>query len=145
MKYLVIAFVLYSPIPFTDYLNSLQTLNDQYPKMKESYYRVIDQETKKTVFENKEICALIYVESRFNEKAVSPSGAIGLTQIMPYHGTFNAEQSIVWTINHLQKECLKTANGNKYLSFAYYHGGNGRKFLRRIDQDYVFAILKRLT
>jgi hypothetical protein len=47
MKYLVIALLLYTPVPFTDFANSLQTLQDQYPKMKESYYRVIDRETKK--------------------------------------------------------------------------------------------------
>ena len=126
------------------YQNSYMVLQDKYPNMKRSWYYIIDRETKDTVYDNKDICALIWVESRFNEKAVSPSGARNLTQIMPYHGIYNAEQSIVWTIKHLQKECLKTAKGNKVLSYAYYHGGNGRKFLRRIDQKYVISILSRV-
>jgi soluble lytic murein transglycosylase-like protein len=112
--------------------------------MKHSYFKVIDRETKKTVFENREICAQMWVESRFNENAVSPSGARGLLQIMPYHGIFNPEQNIAWAVNHLQKECLKTAKGNKALSFAYYHGGLNRKFLRKIDQQYVIEIMKRV-
>jgi len=37
------------------------------------------------------LATLIYVESKYNEKAVSPKGAIGLMQIMPETGAWIAE------------------------------------------------------
>ena len=149
MKFIIIALMLLSSICYHQYniptyQNSCLVLQDQYPKMKETYYLVIDRETKNTVFENRDICALIWVESRFNENAVSYTGARGLTQIMPYHGYYNPEQSIRWTINHLQTTCIPAAHGIKTVAFAYYHGGENRKHLRPIDQKYVIEILKRV-
>ena len=38
------------------------------------------------------VCAVIYVESRFDEKAASNKGAIGLMQIMPDTGKWAAEK-----------------------------------------------------
>jgi soluble lytic murein transglycosylase-like protein len=149
MKYLAIAIILYSPIPFTDFLNSYQTLQDKYPKMKHSYFKVIDRETKKTVFENREICALIDHESArtWNPSIESYAGAVGLMQIMPYHPVkdrTDPEQNLTWGINHLQTRCIPNAKGSKLLSYAFYHGGEHRKFLRKVDQQYVIAIIKRL-
>jgi soluble lytic murein transglycosylase-like protein len=149
MKYIIIALILYTPIPFTDYLNSLQTLQDQYPKMKESYYRVIDRETKKTVFHSKEICAIIDHETRktWDPSIESYAGAVGLMQIMPFHPVkdrTDPEQNLTWGIAHLQKRCIPAAHGIKTLAIAFYHSGEGRKFLRPIDQKYVIEILKRL-
>lgn len=149
MKYLLIIIILYSPIPFTDFKNSLQTLQDQYPKMKESYYRVIDRETKKTVFENREICALIDHETirTWNPSIMSYAGAVGLMQVMPFHPVkdrTNPEQNITFGISYLSGECLIKSNGNKLLAMARFHGGPNRTCLRRVDQQYVCAIIKRI-
>jgi soluble lytic murein transglycosylase-like protein len=66
---------------------------------------------------------------------------------MPFHPVKDRndpEQNLIWGINHLQKRCLLNAKGSKLLAFAYYHGGENRKFLRRVDQQYVCAIIKRI-
>ena len=154
MKFIIIALMFLSSICYHQYnmptyQNSCMVLQDKYPKMKRSWYCIIDRETKTTVFENREICAVIDYESAqtWNPSIVSCAGAVGLMQIMPYHGVkdrTDPEQNLVWGISHLQTRCIPAAHGIKTLAFALYHGGCNRKFLRSIDQKYVIEIMNRV-
>ena len=81
--------------------------------------------------------SIMRVESKFNEKALSQSGAVGLMQIMPETGKWIAEQLDeeegnlydvdrnirygVWYIAELTKEF----GGNKVLALAAYNAGRG--------------------
>lgn len=75
--------------------------------------------------------ALVWQESAFKSKAVSPAGAKGLTQLMP--GTakemgvtdvFDPEQSIKGGLGYLAKK-LKETKGNISLALAAYNAGYG--------------------
>jgi soluble lytic murein transglycosylase-like protein len=110
----------------------------------------LTERQKKTVFENREICSLIDHETihTWNPAITSHSGAVGLMQEMPYHPVSDRtdpEQNIKFGIAYLSGECLIKAKGNKPMAFAKFHGGPNREFLRRVDQNYVIAILKRLS
>ncbi len=87
------------------------------------------------------VASLIKVESKFNERAKSKKGAIGLMQIMPTTGDWAAEQMGIidfepemlydpkvniqvgtWYLSNLHNEF----SGNLNLVIAAYNGGRGR-------------------
>lgn len=97
---------------------------------------------------------LIWKESRFDEKAVSPAGAEGIAQFMP--GTakivgladaFDMNQAIPASARHLAD--LKRSLGNLGLAAAAYNAGEGRVdrwlrsggFLPLETENYVLDIL----
>jgi len=75
--------------------------------------------------------ALIFAESSYDPKAVSPAGAIGLMQLMPatadrygVKDLYNPEQNVRGGVRHL-KELLAQFDGNVELAVAAYNAGPG--------------------
>lgn len=102
------------------------------------------------------LARLIWLESRFDERAVSPKGALGVAQFMP--GTarrrgladpFDPEQAIPAAAAYLAE--LRAAFGNLGLAAAAYNGGedrvaawlSGRRGLPGETLAYVHAITFR--
>ena len=96
---------------------------------------------------------LIWKESRFDHKAVSPAGAEGIAQFMPATAKlvgitdpFDIEQAIPGAARHLSD--LKKNLGNYALAAAAYNAGEGRVwrwlssggFLPLETEDYVYSI-----
>lgn len=96
---------------------------------------------------------LIWKESRFDHNAVSPVGAEGIAQFMPYTASerglsdpFDIEQAIPASASFLRD--LKQAFGNWGLAAAAYNAGSGRVsswirsggFLPLETEDYVLDI-----
>ncbi len=96
---------------------------------------------------------LIWKESRFDHQAVSPVGAEGIAQFMPYTAKergladpFDVEQAIPASASFLHD--LKAAFGNWGLAAAAYNAGTGRVsswirtggFLPLETEDYVLDI-----
>ncbi|QYK54625.1 MAG: lytic transglycosylase domain-containing protein [Fimbriimonadaceae bacterium] len=101
--------------------------------------------------------ALITQESGFNPKAVSPAGALGLSQLMPKTAKslgvtdpFNATQNLEGGAKYLA-QMMKEFNGDTKLALAAYNAGPGA--VRRAGgippfqetQDYVKKILGNLN
>lgn len=101
--------------------------------------------------------ALINQESSFNPKAVSPAGAMGLTQLMPRTAKslgvtdpFDATQSLEGGAKYLA-QMMKEFNGDPKLALAAYNAGPGA--VRRAGgvppfqetQDYVKKILGKVN
>lgn len=97
---------------------------------------------------------LIWKESRFDEKAVSPVGAEGIAQFMPATAkavgladAFDKEQAIPASARHLAE--LKRNLGNLGLASAAYNAGEGRVgrwlvsggFLPIETEEYVLDIM----
>lgn len=83
------------------------------------------------------VAAVIFQESRFNPKAVSPAGAQGLMQFMPgtartmarevgrtSYDIFDAETSVQFGAAHL-RDLLVKYNGNLDAALAGYNAGTG--------------------
>jgi hypothetical protein len=74
--------------------------------------------------------ALIAQESRFNPNAISPVGALGLCQIMPYNlekgSNWKDPRTNILRAEKLFKEHLKSCGGNEVLALASYNAGLGR-------------------
>jgi soluble lytic murein transglycosylase-like protein/TolA-binding protein len=97
------------------------------------------------------ISAIIRQESIFNARIVSPAGAIGLMQIMPYTGQeiaadlkepfyndslYSPAVSIRYGTHYIRKQ-LNQFNGNMVLAIAAYNGGphNAKKWLALNSDD----------
>ncbi len=93
------------------------------------------------------VCAVMRQESIFDDQIVSPAGAVGLMQIMPYTGEeiagdlkvsfavdslYRAETNIRFGTYYLSK-LLNQFNGSHVLALAGYNGGphNARKWYNR--------------
>lgn len=105
------------------------------------YYReMIVQEAEKHEQDPRLIAAIIWVESRFKDHALSSKGAMGLMQIMPTTGFWAAEMVRLelqeaeelleprvnialgtWYFHNL----LQVFDGNIYAALAAYNGGQG--------------------
>jgi len=78
------------------------------------------------------IKAIIHVESRFDYRAVSPRGAVGLMQIRPktassqgYRNPYNPKENIYAGVGHL-RFLLDFFEGDQYLALAAYNAGVSR-------------------
>jgi soluble lytic murein transglycosylase-like protein len=83
------------------------------------------------------IKAIIHVESRFDHRAVSPRGAVGLMQIRPrlassqgYRDPFNPKENIYAGAGHL-RNLLDYFAGNQYLALAAYNAGVSRVLIHK--------------
>lgn len=80
------------------------------------------------------VLAVIQVESRFKPHAVSPAGARGLMQVMPFwlHEIGWPKQNLFHTETNLRLGCtilkyyLDEADGNLYEALSLYNGSAGR-------------------
>ncbi len=104
------------------------------------YDKIIMSEARNYDLDPLLVASVIWVESRFDPKAESPKGAIGLMQIMPETGEWIANKMDIshykdtmlkdpatnikmgcWYLNYLTKQY----NGNIKLALAAYNGGIG--------------------
>lgn len=102
---------------------------------------IVDAASKYPDFDHMTLCALISVESKFNPRAISPVGAIGLGQIMSgtaedicyrfawgYNDSiaFNPEKNI-WMTAYYLNTLINRNRGNLELALAEYNGGQVRR------------------
>lgn len=109
-----------------------------------SYFPLVIKYCKEYSLDPLLFLSLIREESKFNPWAISPAGARGLTQIMPFlsrtlsrklkipHDPFNPEYSIKMGCYHFA-ELLKEFNGNVIYALAAYNAGSKRvkKWIRK--------------
>lgn len=93
--------------------------------------RAIDQTAERYELDNRLLAAIVEAESNFNPGAVSPRGAVGLTQILP--GTYGGDGSELHDpkINldagaRYLRQLLDQYEGNTELALAAYNAGPGR-------------------
>lgn len=114
---------------------------------------LIASEAKANAIPQDYFARLIWKESRFDHKAVSPAGAEGIAQFMPgtarlvgLNDAFDIDQAIPASARHLAE--LKKNLGNFGLAAAAYNAGEGRVgswlssggFLPLETEDYVLDI-----
>ena len=101
------------------------------------YKGLIQQHAAEEALDPRLVCALIVQESGFNEKAESPAGALGLTQLMPntakglgVQDPFDANQNIAGATRHLRtlyNAFRESPDTHRHrLVLASYNGGLGR-------------------
>ena len=101
------------------------------------YSGLIQQHAAKEALDARLVCALIVQESGFDEKAVSPVGALGLTQLMPttakqlgVQDPFDASQNIAGATRHLRtlyNAFRESPHEHRHrLVLASYNAGLGR-------------------
>lgn len=106
-----------------------RTLGKSSRLYREKYLHEIRSAAKEFGVRESLIRAVIHAESAFNHRAVSPKGALGLMQIMPFNlkklgvkDAFTAEQNIRGGTRLLAK-LLLTFRGDKRLALAAYNAG----------------------
>lgn len=107
-------------------------VKDDY--LKTGYLTIIQYEATRANLDPQIILSLITVESRFNNFAVSPMGAMGLMQIMPFWQIMigASEQNLFNVQTNLRYGCsilryyLQKENGNMERALARYNGSIGK-------------------
>lgn len=105
------------------------------------------------------LAALIHQESRTNPNAISPKGAIGLTQIMPFNAKrcghtdasdlWNKRNNVMCGAKILSEE-LKTYKGDLTKALQAYNGGpkcidkcaESLNYSKSIIQDFAFRLVR---
>jgi soluble lytic murein transglycosylase-like protein/TolA-binding protein len=101
------------------------------------YYKIIRREAQQYKLDPFFVMGVIRQESIFNPKIVSPAGAVGLMQIMPYTGKYIAEKKkSEFSVDSLYLpeynirfgtyylyELMDTFEGNTFLALAGYNAG----------------------
>jgi soluble lytic murein transglycosylase-like protein len=108
--------------------------DDEY--LKTGYLTAIQYEAARANLDPQLILSLITVESRFNNFAVSPVGATGLMQIMPFWQLQigDPEQSLFNVQTNLRYGCtilryyIQKENGNVDRGLARYNGSIGKSW-----------------
>jgi soluble lytic murein transglycosylase-like protein len=99
--------------------------------LRQKYLTIIQYEAKRAHLDPQLILAIITVESKFQQMAISNSGAVGIMQIMPFwiaqlndtltHNLFDVQTNIRYGCMILNFY-LQTNNGNIYRALAAYNG-----------------------
>lgn len=90
----------------------------------------INEYSKKYGVQENLVKAIIKQESGFDQKSISPAGAIGLMQLMPATAKslgvdpYNAKENIDGGVKHLSY-LMKSYSGNVELALAGYNAGSG--------------------
>ncbi len=136
-------------------------LDGQNYQAKQKYENLIQHYARSNGVPSDLIHSIIKVESNYNERALSPKGAMGLMQLMPgtakYYGVndpYNPEENIRGGVLYL-KDLIRLYNGQTNLVLAAYNAGqealakfNGippypetREYIRRVmslyDRPYI--------
>jgi soluble lytic murein transglycosylase-like protein len=100
-------------------------------KIDAPYSRIVESASRAHGVEGRLVHALIWAESSYNPKAVSPSGAEGLMQLMPatakrygVRDSFDPVQNIAGGVK-LLRELLDQFDGDRELAVAAYNAGAG--------------------
>ena len=118
------------------------------------YDDIIEQASVKFGLKKNLIKAVIHTESSFNPYAISPKGAKGLMQLIPYNlkkygvqNPFSPEQNIM-AGSKMLSELLDNYSGNLVLALAAYNAGEGavKKYKGvppyQETQNYVRKVIK---
>lgn len=96
---------------------------------KDDIERIINAAARRHRIEASLIHAIVRTESNYNQRAVSPKGAVGLMQLMPataaeygVENIFNPSQNVEGGIRYL-KDLIKLYNGKTDLVLAAYNAG----------------------
>lgn len=127
----------------------IDPIREQYPRMKTEWYQIIKSECGSDVPVSA-FCALIDTESEWRIGATSPSGAMGLTQLMPdtarllnITDPYDWQQNIKGGVRHF-RHCLSRANGDIALAFKKYHGGPGRITFGKRSEEYAMKCVGKM-
>lgn len=150
--FLAFLFIRMSVLPtfaFTDadFERRFREYREQYPNLTLDIYGVVYRASTVYDIDEKIILAFIDAESRFNPMALSPAGARGLMQVMPFwyggdardlHGPYLN----IMTGSAILKRYLELAKGNLLLAAQYYNAGpNGKTF----NGPYIIRIVENLA
>lgn len=126
---IIFELTLYFPRVITDFDVDYKRLKNHYPKLKWEYYLPINIYSRENDLTTDQVCAIIDLESNWNPRAISKSGARGLMQIMRCNyrnGNFNdmfiPEMNIKIGCNYFSW-CLEYAKGNFDRALQYYNAG----------------------
>ncbi|MBI5183431.1 MAG: lytic transglycosylase domain-containing protein [Nitrospinae bacterium] len=112
-------------------INKKTIILDKGPKIFNGYYfsEEIESAAYKYDIEPELITAIITAESNFNPNATSPTGAMGLMQLMPktaltymVENPYNPQQNLEGGIRYL-RTLLRMFNGDLRLAIAAYNAG----------------------
>lgn len=132
----------------------IQTFSIRKCSGKNTYKAMIEKVSRELDVDARFVAAIINAESCFNVKAISPKGAQGLMQLMPFTAkrfgvldSFDAEQNITGGVKYL-KFLLARYDNNMRLAAAAYNAGEGA--VDRYDgippyqetQNYVVTVLR---
>lgn len=84
------------------------------------------KESKENSIKPEILLGLIYTESRWNSEAVSPSGACGLTQVLPKYSKKYGGKDRNLTCDELKDPATSIQVGAKMLNYWYYKYGKKR-------------------
>jgi soluble lytic murein transglycosylase-like protein len=126
--------------------------------LRKRYLTTIQYEAMRADLDPQIVLSVITIESKFNKYAISPAGARGLMQVMPFWQTLIGikEHSLLDVQTNLRYGCtilrhyLKRENGNLIKALARYNGSVGKLGYPKLVMDaynsywqpYPVAIIK---
>lgn len=106
------------------------------PMLRERYLTIIQYEASRAGLDPQLVLSIITVESKFNKYAISPQGARGMMQVMPFwiQQIGNGNQNLFDVQTNIRFGCtilrhyLKKENGNMKRALARYNGSLGKEW-----------------